>query len=557
MDFLTNLDLFSVGITVAAIGILGFTVFFTDRKSYTNRAFLLFALVTIFWGIVNYLSYRVSSPILILWLLRLVIASATLHAFSFFTLFYIFPKTQLTFPNWYKFILFPISILVFLINLTPLSFSRITQLSLTGSVSTVEKGPGMLLFVSLVIFLIAGGLYTLIKKMRCAIGLEKTQFKYIFFGTILTFTLIFGFNFFLPAAFDYVRLIPLGAVFIFPFVAFTAYAIFKHHLLNTKIIATEILTFVLAIVTLMEVVLSKDVPILVFRGSTFLLILSFGILLIKSVLNEVRQREQLQILTGKLKEENKQLKILDQARAEFISMASHQLRTPPSSIKWYLSALLADEFGKLPPEIKEALVRVNTTNNSMISLIDALLNVSRIERGKLEFVFEEADLAEITQITIDQLAPLAREKGLELVYNKPAAPLPKLIMDKEKLRQVINNMIDNAIKYSKKGKIEISIEKTKRDATLKVRDNGKGMSAKELDVSFSKYGRGKDSIKYSAGLGLGMYLAKVIVEQHNGKIWAESPGADKGSTFAFSVPINNKIKPTSLIFDLTKTQNVK
>src|SRR3989344_1004309 len=551
-----NLDLLSVGIAVAAISILGFVILFNNVRSVTNRNFLYFALSAGLWSVANYLSYQSDSPSTVLLLIRLGIFFAVWYSYFLCRLFYVFPKDNFTFSKNFKFILTPFVAIVSALTLTPLVFSSIKELSTDGA-SVVVPAPGIVIFGITVVGLIVSAIYSLVNKIRTASGNEKRQLEFILYGTTLTFLLHLGFNFILPAGFDIVTFIPFGAVFTFPLVAFAFYAIFKHNLLNVKVISTEILTFILAVVAFAEVIFARNAEHLIFRISTFLLILSFGILLIKSVLHEARHRDQLQILTGKLKEANKQLKILDQARAEFISMASHQLRTPPSSIKWYLSALLADEFGKLPPEIKEALVRVNTTNNSMISLIDALLNVSRIERGKLEFVFEEADLAEITQITIDQLAPLAREKGLELVYNKPAAPLPKLIMDKEKLRQVINNMIDNAIKYSKKGKIEISIEKTKRDATLKVRDNGKGMSAKELDVSFSKYGRGKDSIKYSAGLGLGMYLAKVIVEQHNGKIWAESPGADKGSTFAFSVPINNKIKPTSLIFDLTKTQNVK
>ena len=118
-------------------------------------------------------------------------------------------------------------------------------------------------------------------------------------------------------------------------------------------------------------------------------------------------------------------------------------------------------------------------------------------------------------------------------------------------------MIDNAIKYSKQGEIQVSLEQTAADLVLKVKDSGKGMDQDELLAAFQKYGRGKDSKKYAAGLGLGMYLAKVIVEQHNGKIWAESRGAGQGSMFAFSLPIVSKLKPTSLVFDLTKTQNVK
>src|SRR3989344_2860934 len=274
MSSLTNFDLFSVGLTVAAIGILGFTVVLNNIRSATNKTFLLFSLVTVFWGIVNYLSYRVGSPALTLWLLRLVIASAVWHAFSFFQLFYIFPNQKITLPKWYKFGLLPATVLASIVNLTPFSFSHIAKFSSSGAVSTVGKGPGMALFVAIVIFLIVGGFFLLIKKLKAASGLEKTQFKYILAGTLITFSLIFTFNFFLPAAFDIVWLIPLCGAFIFPFIAFTAYAIFKHHLLNVKVVATEILTFILAAVALLEVVLSKDLALLIFRGSVFLLILS-------------------------------------------------------------------------------------------------------------------------------------------------------------------------------------------------------------------------------------------------------------------------------------------
>lgn len=278
---------------------------------------------------------------------------------------------------------------------------------------------------------------------------------------------------------------------------------------------------------------------------------------ISSFVNVIAVALDKAIVSEKLKAANEQLKILDAARAEFITMASHQLRTPPSSIKWFLSGMLANEFGQVDGDLREAMRKLEATNNSQISLIDALLNASRIERGKLEFVFEEAGLDELAAFTVDQLEPLAEQKKLRLTYRKPKTAVPKLVMDKEKLRQVISNMIDNAIKYSKRGEITVTLEKTKTDAVLQVKDTGKGMSKPELGAAFQKYGRGADSKKYAAGLGLGMYLARVIVEQHGGTVWAESAGPGKGSTFAFSLPLKSKLKPTSLVFDLTKTQKVK
>ena len=236
--------------------------------------------------------------------------------------------------------------------------------------------------------------------------------------------------------------------------------------------------------------------------------------------------EQLRIL-------NEQLQALDKARAEFISIASHQLRTPPATIKWYVAAVLSGDFGPVGAELKAALERVQSTNNSQISLIDDLLNASRIERGKMEFFFEMGDLAELARITYEQLIPQAEIRKLKLVYNPPAGPLPQVMMDKEKVRQVINNFVDNAIKYTKQGQITVSLEKTATDLVLKVSDTGRGVDPEAAGMLFERYSRGKDSASAATGLGLGLYVAKVIIEQNHGKIWAESPGLAKVLLLSF------------------------
>lgn len=267
---------------------------------------------------------------------------------------------------------------------------------------------------------------------------------------------------------------------------------------------------------------------------------------IKSIIDVVAVALDKALLYVKLQEANEQLKALDKARAEFISIASHQLRTPPSTIKWYLGAILNGDFGPLPDDMKAALSRTNVTNESQIATIDDLLNASRIERGKMEFFFEVNDLEPVVSVLVEQMTPLANMKSLQLEYIKPSAPLPHILMDKEKVRQVLNNMIDNAIKYSKTGTIKVNLSQDKEDLVVKVTDNGKGVSADELNTIFEKYSRGHDSVTHATGLGLGMYVAKVVVEQHNGKIWAESPGVGKGATFCFSLPIHSDLKPTTV-----------
>jgi signal transduction histidine kinase len=244
---------------------------------------------------------------------------------------------------------------------------------------------------------------------------------------------------------------------------------------------------------------------------------------------------------------NVKLKSLDIARAEFISIASHQLRTPPATVKWYLSSIIDGDYGKLTKKVKEQLKKTENTNNHLVSLIEDMLNVSRIERGKMEFLFEPTDTMELAQFAYEQLIPMATDKKLKLTYLPPKAPLPKVMADKEKLRQVMNNLIDNAIKYTKEGSVTVSLEKKNDEIVFKVKDSGKGISPEEQASIFQKYTRGKESIKQSAGLGLGLYVAKIIIDQHKGKIWAESEGAGKGSSFIFSLPINNDLKETSLV----------
>lgn len=547
MNILSNFDFLSVGITVATIGILGFIVFFQNRKSITNQSFLLFAILTIFYGLINYLSYQVGSELLALWLTRVVVFCAVWHAFSFFQLAYVFPMENFVFSKFYLRGLIPFVMIVALLNLSSLVFPTLTQFSPAEHIVVTKQGPLLPLFGLTSLALVIVGVFLLIKKTWKASGIQKTQLLLISTGAFLTFSCIIVFNLILPAGFNYVKFIPLAGVFFFPFVALTFYAIIRYKLLDIKVITTEILTLVLAIATLFDAISSPDALTLSLRASVFLLVLAFSILLIKSVLREVRLREQLEILSKELEKANDKLKILDQARAEFITIASHQLRTPPATVKWYLSAILAGDYGKIPTKISEQLKKTQSTNNHLISLIEDMLNVSRIERGKMEFLFELTNTEELAKFSCEQLLPIAQDKGLKLSYQPPKTALPKIMADKEKLRQVMNNLIDNALKYTKQGSVVVSLFQQKDEIKFQVEDTGRGISDGEKESIFQKYTRGKESVKQSAGLGLGLYVAKIIIGQHKGKIWAESAGTGKGSIFAFSLPINNQLKKTTLV----------
>ncbi|MGE5392649.1 MAG: ATP-binding protein [Candidatus Saccharibacteria bacterium] len=410
----------------------------------------------------------------------------------------------------------------------------------------IVPGPLYLIFpVAYVSFVFIALAVLLRTRMATTDLVLKRQLSYVLMAQI------FGFGGGLTNFFPQImNVYPVGNYFIALYIFFISYSILKHNLFNLKVIATELLVYALCIFLMARVLLDRNTTDKMFDGLLLLVVLLFGFLLISSVRREVSQREKLQELTERLQKANQDLESLDKARAEFISIASHQLRTPPATIKWYLAAVLTGDFGPLEAKVKEALKKAEYSNNSLISLIDDLLNVSRIERGKMEFIYESGDLVEIVKAVVQQLQPQADAKKIRLTFTKPARKVPKIVMDKEKLKQVINNLVDNGIKYSDKGRVSVSMEIIKGQVYVRVKDQGKGIKPEEIDDIFSKFKRGSGSVHHSAGLGLGLYVAKVIVEHHNGALTVESEGENKGSTFIVRLPVKSDLK--NEVLDLTK-----
>ena len=533
MTSLVNLDLFSVGIAIAGMGILGFIVFFDNRRSATNRAFLLFAIVAIIWGISNYLNSQFDTPKAALWNLRLHLFISVWYAFALFRLLLIFPKEKAELSQRYKFVLIPSVILVSVLTLTPFVFSKIVTLAPIGEVSDPDRRPGILLFAMIAVYLVFGGIFTLLKKLIRARGIEKTQFRYVFIGIITTFSLIIGFNLILPVFFHKLRFIPLGAVSTFPLAAFMAYAIFRHHLLNVKVITTEILTFVLAIVTLFEVVISKDILVLIFRSGVFALVLGFGILLIKSVLREVEQREQLQKLNEELEAAKAKLEDLSRFKTQLLSLASHQIKAPLAAIKGFVSILTDGLYGEINDKVKVTLGKIKYSADDLIDLINNLLDLRKVEEGKMEYTFQKTDLKKLVQGVVEELRPLANHgKNLEFTFTAPDGDA-FVNADPQKLKQVIQNLVDNAIKYTPEGfvRVELVDEKEKGTIALSIKDSGLGIPADLLAHLFEEFIRDERVKRQIRGTGLGLFIAKKIVEAHGGQLWAESGGEDKGSAF--------------------------
>ncbi|MBS4014782.1 MAG: GAF domain-containing protein [Bacteroidetes bacterium] len=240
--------------------------------------------------------------------------------------------------------------------------------------------------------------------------------------------------------------------------------------------------------------------------------------------------------TKELAEAYRELKKLDDSKTEFLSLASHQLRTPLSAIKGYLSIVMEGNFGKLQKKTEGAIKDVYQSNERLINLVNDLLNITRIEAGRLEYCPQQTNLSNLIQEVIKELEMTAKNKNLTLISK--IAKIPQINLDPNKIRQVLINLIDNAIKYTEKGGITIQAKKVKDQIMVEIKDTGIGINKEKMETLFQWFSRGKGTLKLDAGgFGLGLYIAKKIIEKANGKIWAESKGNDKGTTFSFSLPI--------------------
>jgi len=242
--------------------------------------------------------------------------------------------------------------------------------------------------------------------------------------------------------------------------------------------------------------------------------------------------------TKELSEAYEELKRLDRAKSEFVSIASHQLRTPLTAIKGYISMMLEKTYGKAPKKMQKPLENIYSSNQRLIKLVNDLLNVSRIEAGRMEVKPEKTSAEEIVKSVIEELENETERKGIYLKMEKQKKPLPQISLDKDKIRQAFLNIIDNAIRYTNRGGITVRCRVQNEKCLIEVTDTGEGMTKEEISHLFESFSRGKAGTRFwTEGAGLGLYVAKKFVDMHGGRIWAESKGKDKGSTFFIELSI--------------------
>ena len=346
------------------------------------------------------------------------------------------------------------------------------------------------------------------------------------------------------------------------FMGVLAYMIVKFQAFNIKLIGTQALVFSLFILIASQFAFIQNPINRALTGITLILLTIFGYSLINSVKREVRQRdalavanreiserkEELQKISDHLSEANAKLKELDNAKTEFVSIVAHQLQSPPTTIKGYSKLLEEGSYGELSSEQKDVIKKIYNANEQQVEFVADLLSVSRLESGRVSFNFESCQVQDICQEVVDNLFIKAKEKGLNLEFKRPEKILPEIKIDRAKIRESITNLVDNAIKYTKRGGVVISLKGCSLGEEkclsvdhlrIKVSDTGIGIPADEIPYLFSKFSRGKDVKRLNAGgTGLGLYVVKMIVEGNRGKVWVESDGDGRGSKFIIELPVS-------------------
>ncbi len=392
-----------------------------------------------------------------------------------------------------------------------------------------QAGPLYICFLILGYFGLTGcGLYQLLQARKTASKDKRLQINYVILGSIIGFS---GGATNFPLMLGIPLILPIGQPLVFFYVLSFAFATIKYHLFNIKVFLIEFLVSIIGLILLVQAVIAETFWLKILGFGIFAIFCTFGYLLIKSIIKEIEYREKLQIAYSELKR-------LDKAKSEFISIASHQLRTPLTAIKGYISMMREKSYGKPPEKMEKPLKNIYLSNERLIKLVNDLLNISRIEAGKIEIKLEKTSIENVIISVVEELENTAKEKNIYLRFEKPKKHLAEILVDREKIRQVIMNIIDNAIKYTKKGGVTIKSKIENLKFKIIVSDTGTGLTKYEISKMFESFSRGVAGTRlYTEGVGLGLYIARRFIEMHQGKIRAESKGKNKGSIFYIELPI--------------------
>lgn len=381
---------------------------------------------------------------------------------------------------------------------------------------------------AVVAFIMFFGLYHVIRTKDKQ---KRKQVALVGFALVLFF-LVFSSTEFIASQTGIYE-INLYSLFVLPFfLIMIIYSVTNLKIFQLKHFGMQLLVYVLLIMVGSQFFFLENTTDRTLTGFTFVISLIFSYFLTKSIKREQQARDEIERLAGDLEDANEKLKGLDKLKTEFLSLASHQLRSPLTAIKGYTSMVLDGTYGEIKEEVKEPITRVYQSTEHLVKIVEDLLNVSKIEQGGMVFNMQDGvDFSALIKDVFGLVEVTAKQRNLGFELDIKEGDY-KVTMDQEKMRQVVLNLMDNSIKYTKEGAVTMKVYKpTANTIRFEIKDTGMGVSEEIKQKLFQKFSRGDGARMNTSGSGLGLYLAKEIVAAHKGNIWVESEGTGKGSTF--------------------------
>ncbi len=519
--------------------IYGLFIYSRNRNDKINFSFFILTITISLWGI-SMIGYRgFLDHNIVLWMARLLYFSAIGIPTAFIYFCMIFPDPDTKLSNYQKY-LTPIPLIILcLMSIIPGWFIYDVILYTNKETFIVFNKIAHILFGIYVVNYFSWAYWIIIKKYIKATGILKTQLIYIFIGTfsstvitlITNLTLLYFDNF----NFNWV-----GQIGIIVMITLIFYSILKYRLFNIKVITTELFVFSLWIFILIRMFLSDNTQEQFVNIGLLAITIAVGILLIRSVIKEVQSREKIQLLATDLEKANDRLTELDRQKSEFVSFATHQLRAPLTAMKGYASLILEGDLGETSKEACEAVGRIFESTNTLTSIVDDYLNITRIELGTMKYAFETLNMKTLVEDVIAELKPnIDKAVNVKFSFNAENSGMDyRITADRDKLKQVIANLIDNSFKYTPKGTIDarLSFDRPRHKFVFTLKDTGIGISSEVLPLLFNKFSRAGNANKTNIkGTGLGLFVAKQMITAQHGTIRAESEGEGKGSTFIVEI----------------------
>jgi len=378
----------------------------------------------------------------------------------------------------------------------------------------------------LVILVLAGvGMYTAKndKESRIRIALIAGSI-FLFLGTFAGAEYISTYT----EVYEYM----LYALFVLPiFVLLLTIAITRYGTFNLGDIAVRLLFYIFLVLAATQFFFVGDITEFLLASMSFSVVLTLGIMLFFTSEREMRQRMKIEI-------QEKELQLANQKQESLLHFISHEIKGYLTEGQNAFAGIIEGDFGEPAPKIKSVSETALTRMRAGVSTVMNILDASNLKKGTVTYTKEAFDLKDVVIAEVDKLKQKAAEKGLRLDLRVDEKSTFKALGDKEKIAShVIRNLVDNSIRYTPKGSVMVSLTKDRGSLRFTVTDTGVGITPDDMKRLFTEGGHGKDSIKVNVdSTGFGLFVAKQVVDAHNGKIWADSEGAGKGSEFVVELP---------------------